>query len=294
MAEPTLTIQNESSDRLSFTVFVAIAVHALLIFGISYSVDKSSNVAPTFNVTLATHKDKDAPEQADFLAQHNQQASGTEDTAKELLTTELSKIADTQINEVNPAPERRKVLASEDQRQVIKTRVNEQFQTIETPDITNNAMKIEQDGGEIEAPELSPEAAALQAKLDRDRQALARQPRIRRLTSVATKASEDAEYLNKWTQKIELIGNEHFPREAVSQGLIGSLTMVVTLLPDGSIDDATVTRSSGHSILDDAALQTVRLAAPFAPFPKNMRLEADKLEIIRTWRFDITGLSTSR
>ena len=51
-----------------------------------------------------------------------------------------------------------------------------------------------------------------------------------------------------------------------------------------------LTRSSGHALLDDAAIRIVRLAAPYAPFPKEIREETDILEITRTWQF----LSTNR
>jgi protein TonB len=46
-----------------------------------------------------------------------------------------------------------------------------------------------------------------------------------------------------------------------------------------------INRSSGHSVLDEAAERIVRLAAPFAPFPPNIRRDTDELEITRTWTF---------
>ncbi|HBN15764.1 MAG TPA: energy transducer TonB, partial [Pseudohongiella sp.] len=42
---------------------------------------------------------------------------------------------------------------------------------------------------------------------------------------------------------------------------------------------------SGHQLLDMAAVEIVQLAAPFDPFPEELRGEVDILEIIRTWRF---------
>ena len=47
-----------------------------------------------------------------------------------------------------------------------------------------------------------------------------------------------------------------------------------------------VLKSSGYRFLDEAAMRSVRLAAPFAPFPPEMRKITDILEIIRTWKFD--------
>ena len=43
--------------------------------------------------------------------------------------------------------------------------------------------------------------------------------------------------------------------------------------------------SSGHDVLDQAAIRIVKLSAPFAPFPDELRQTTDVLEIIRTWQF---------
>jgi protein TonB len=46
-----------------------------------------------------------------------------------------------------------------------------------------------------------------------------------------------------------------------------------------------VVRSSGHDVLDQAAVRIVQLAAPFAPFPPDIAAETDVLDITRTWQF---------
>ena len=55
---------------------------------------------------------------------------------------------------------------------------------------------------------------------------------------------------------------------------------------DGSLGKVTVRRSSGHPVLDQAAVRIVRLAAPFAPLPADIRAETDVLVITRTWVFE--------
>ncbi|HRF88886.1 MAG TPA: energy transducer TonB, partial [Pseudomonadales bacterium] len=124
------------------------------------------------------------------------------------------------------------------------------------------------------------------AKLAQQRQAYAKRPRVKTLTSVATRASIDAEYLNLWQEKIELIGNLNYPQEARRKKIYGQLRLVVSLLPDGSIHNIEILQSSGQRILDDAAIRIVRMAAPFAPFPPELRKDVDRLEIIRTWKFE--------
>ena len=56
-------------------------------------------------------------------------------------------------------------------------------------------------------------------------------------------------------------------------------------MPDGSLKQVKLLQSSGHQVLDDAAIRIVKLAAPFAPFPDQLRQSTDVLEIIRTWQF---------
>ena len=46
-----------------------------------------------------------------------------------------------------------------------------------------------------------------------------------------------------------------------------------------------VTRPSGQPILDAAAQRIVKLAAPFSPFPADIRQDTDILSITRTWSF---------
>ena len=54
---------------------------------------------------------------------------------------------------------------------------------------------------------------------------------------------------------------------------------------DGEVESVEINRSSGHKVLDDAALRIVRLAAPFERFPANIRVDTDILHITRTWTF---------
>jgi protein TonB len=46
-----------------------------------------------------------------------------------------------------------------------------------------------------------------------------------------------------------------------------------------------VLRSSGFDVLDEAAVRIVELAAPFSPFPPDIKEDTDILDITRTWQF---------
>lgn len=283
----------ESTDRISFTLFLALAVHALLIFGVTFKTSSGDKIAPTLNITLATHKSEKAPEKADFLAQFDQQASGMETQARELTTVRQAEIADTLVRQVNPIAQQRKRSKTEINTQLITTSAKRSRQAPEPKSSEREVQQEEREGLAEDAPVTNTEYASLQAKLDRILEERAKQPRIRRLTSVATKSSYDAEYLNQWAEKIEFVGNHNFPESALRREIFGHLRLAVLLNPNGTIDQVEILQSSGHQVLDDAALQIVHLAAPFPPFPPEIRKEADKLDIIRTWRFEITGLSTA-
>ncbi len=283
---------SETSERLSFTLFLALAIHALIIFGVSFGISFSQQLSPTLEITFATHKAEQAPEKADYLAQFDQQASGSTDKAQELSTQQTAEFADAVIRDITPVPTTQASQAIEPVLQQQITTTHES--TFKLPQIKEpDPFQPTPEQGEVNDIELrNVEIASLRAKLDQQRQAYAKRPRIRRLTSVATKASYDAEYLYKWSSKVEFVGNRNYPEQALRSGTYGKLRLSVIVNANGTIDSAEVLQSSGHRILDEAALQIVYLSSPFPAFPAEIRKNTDQLEIIRTWRFEITGLST--
>lgn len=279
-----------AGDRLSFTLFLAAVIHAIFILGVGFTLPEPQGASQTIEITLATHQSLKAPDDADFLAQHNQTGSGTLDKAAQLTTTQTADFADLKVREVTPIAQQQAARESQEfSQQLITTQAASNHHVFQ-PDPTDDQETLEEQAGLFEdQPLYDSEIASLQAKLDMQRQEYARRPRERVLTSVSTRAAYDAKYLHDWTVKIEQIGSQHYPQEALSRRITGKLRMSVLINPDGSIVQINVLQSSGQRVLDDAAKQIVRLAAPFAPFPQEMRQHTDRLQIIRTWNFDITG-----
>ena len=108
--------------------------------------------------------------------------------------------------------------------------------------------------------------------------------RVLRLTDAPARP-DFAFYLEAWRRQVERVGKLNYPSEARRQQITGALRLLAVIDADGALVDATLMESSGHAVLDEAALRIVRLAAPFAPFPPDIRAAADRLEIERTWRF---------
>ena len=115
------------------------------------------------------------------------------------------------------------------------------------------------------------------------------QARVRRIVEGRTQTPEDAWYLESWHRKVKRIGGLNYPDEARARKLYGSLLLLVAIEPDGTLRDVQVIDSSGHKVLDEAAVRIVRLAAPYAPFSSAMREKTDVLEIVSTWQFKERG-----
>lgn len=65
-----------------------------------------------------------------------------------------------------------------------------------------------------------------------------------------TEPKAGADYLNN--------PSPEYPEAAMDRGLEGKVLMKVHVQPDGKPDSVTVSKSSGHTILDDAAVRTVK------------------------------------
>ena len=109
--------------------------------------------------------------------------------------------------------------------------------------------------------------------------------RTKRLTSTSAKSAAEAAYLDMWRQKIERIGRANYPPGGIS----GELLLLAVIRRDGALQEVRVLESTGYPALDAAATRTVRLAAPYTPFPPEMRKAYDRLEIVRRWRFAREG-----
>lgn len=281
-----------ANDRLGFALCLALALHAALILGISFSPEARQAAATKLEITLSQYRSDKKPEQADFLAQSNQQGSGTLEEAAMLTTRDKAQFQDNTIREIAPQKQSSQSEAQEKVSPLVVTQAASLFK--QPPKVSNDEQQEnrQQKINELTVAERKQEISSLEAKLDIQRQAYAKRPRIRRLTSVATQQSEDALYLHNWREKIESIGNQNYPAAARQNKIFGELRLVVSLMPDGSVFDVKILSSSGHKILDQAAIRIVHLAAPYPPFPAQMQRKVDVLEIIRTWRFHQNRLTS--
>lgn len=279
------------ADRLSFMIFMALALHAMIVLGITFAPEDPSAAANTMEITLS-QRQEDPPDEADFLAQSSQKGSGTEAEVSELTTTRETPATDAQVREVDPTPVEPAAAPRESSRTEVITTRSDSREVAPEPDEEPIEDAPEEDAPRKSLMDRSLEMASLEARLDQQMRTYAKRPRIERVTAVSTLAAADAWYVQNWVERVTRLGNMNYPDEARRRNLHGSLRLLVALKADGSVREISVLESSGHKILDDSAMQTIRTAAPFAPFPESMRKRLDQLEIIRTWSFQPRGLST--
>ncbi len=274
-----------SRERFRFMIFLSACAHALLVLGVGFTYLTDANNEATIEVTLAQYRSQIQPDDADFIAQENQTGSGSQDEATVPSSPFLSDLNDADINEVRPAPEAQVLNETPEQPNLTAlTSINAEqviAQQRNAPEQEEKQALSEQSSSE----EISLAIASLQAQLDLQQQAFARQPRKYTLSSASARKSHEASYLDSWRRRVEAVGNINYPVQARQQQVYGNVRMLIALNASGQISETRIIQSSGESLLDQAAVDIVNLAAPFEPFPEELKAEADILEIVRTFRF---------
>lgn len=273
-------------EPLGLALLGAFALHAILILGVSFEILRENPPAPerTLDITLVPPRKEPEPvEKPDFLAPSSQQGAGDK-VIKQRPSNPLGNPQATRKSKPAPELERAGSVTPEPKaQQVITQRVAPVKQLVRPP-----APKVEAPP----KPRLAQLLASTQLEIDRltaeiDRRSQAASKRDRRKAiNASTQEYRYAAYLEAWRKKVERIGNLNYPDEAKRKKLYGALLLHVSVRADGSVEQIRVVgKGSGHQVLDDAAKRIVRLAAPFAPFPPNIREEVDVLDITRTWQF---------
>ena len=273
------------ADRLGFTLFLAAALHAALILGLGFTLSEPNQISKTLEITLSTFKSEEKPKEADFLAQDNQQGSGTLEHKAAPKTTEQALFQDTEVKRVTPpAAPQQPAVRQQAPKAAVATRAPQQQKTpVKREEVKPTPQT--RPAPVFDSAQLSSEIASLEAELAMEVQQYAKRPKIHRLNAASTMRDKGAWYKDEWRKKVERIGNLNYPDEARRQGIYGNLRLLVSINRDGTLYEVQVLESSGQRTLDQAALRIVRLAAPFAPFTGDLA-DVDRLEIIRTWRFE--------
>ena len=283
------------NDRFGVSVFGSFLVHMVVILGVTFTLPKLRDLSglPSLEITLVQTASDKRTLDPEFLAQANQEGGGDSDAA-EIAKNPLPVREISPVNRDFPAfqsiPQKRvkseremTALLSQDAARKIK----EQEIRPEKKDLQTQPPNL----GLMARAEIQEERARLNAEISRTWQEYQKRPRHKFLNA-RTQEYKFAAYMDAWRAKVERIGNLNYPDQAKRRHITGNLLLDVALNADGSVNEISVRRSSGQKILDDAAIRIVELAAPFAPFPPEIRADIDVLHITRTWKFNESGLTS--
>ena len=274
--------ESPTVDRLALTLFIATAVHALIILGVGFEAfdqDPPDKTTPTLDITVVNPTKSLPPEDYDYLAESSQEGAGNTEEKVRPQEQMMEQAPAVTPAEGKPAPTQ--VLTRDDS-----------LENIEKPSETETDKKSEQPSA-TELVNRSLEMLALDRQINQSLLAYSKKPRSK-FISARTKEFKYASYMRDWVSKVERVGELNYPDAARRQNLSGKLIVQVAVYPDGSVRDITIRKPSGHKILDDAAVRIVKLAAPFAPFPDNISKDTDVLFITRTWVFTSSNRLKSR
>jgi protein TonB len=268
------------TDRLGVTLLVAAALHAFVILGITFA-PLDPNRPPHRQQSLEiivvnpVAEPPEEEEKPDFLAQTSQTGSGEQrEPVKPSFEETPLPMPSPQPLQVTPKPQQKR----------LSTEISPQKTELETPP---DKIPVQLSASQLLTSK-NQEIARLTAELERKTQAYAKMPK-RKAISASTKEYKYAAYLDAWRRKVERVGNLNYPDVAKRRSLYGNLVLHVAVRADGGVERIRVLHSSGHKILDDAAVRIVRMSAPFSPFPEEIRKETDILDITRTWQFLRSG-----
>lgn len=284
------------ADRLVLTLCLALITHAIVVLGVTFT--SEDHLLPDYSTMeiILVQQQSEAPDEAKLLAQANLDGGGDTDeqvtpstplpsafpSNQAAITTPLP--ADSPAPMPETTPESRALVVDADKPELDPSKDNPQKRE---PETTKTDPKPLADQNTPSASTLitnSYKIAALSAEIDRKLEAKAQRPR-QKFISASTREHKYAAYMEAWRAKVERIGNLNYPEAARQQRLSGSLILDVGLTEDGAIKEVIIRKSSGHKLLDDAAIRIVHLAAPYSPFPDDIKAETDILHITRTWQF---------
>lgn len=286
--QPNLT----PDDRLSLTFCLAMIFHALIILGIVFAPEEKARPRYEYMDIVLVQQSGEPDEQADVLAQANLSGGGNVDAQAipaappPALPNAQPVAADAPVIEPENVPLQEPqppVLAPAPTRETVEQLAVE----TETPDTAMEQPREDAQTNPPSATELmnnSLKMALLSSEVQRKLETRAKRPK-RTFISASTREYKYAAYMEAWRAKVERVGNLNYPEEARRRKISGQLVLDVALNPDGKINQITIRNSSGHKVLDDAAIRIVELAAPYARFPEEIRAETDVLHITRTWQF---------
>ena len=265
---------------LPVAIVIAVAIHALIIFGIGFSVGKDP-AAMMQDVAKALTDNMKPNEDAQFIANASQEGGGRVKEQLRQENNQLSALAAAQMSETQDVVDlQRQVRQQRYQESYLRTTLSWRQASIES----DNDSKQAQDDVIAQEERIRKQIATLEAQLSQRQQLYATKSKVVTVDSNSTTRGAAADYIDTFREHVERVGNLHYPAQARAQSITGEVRLMVIISSDGTIKAIRLLESSNSTILDEAAKQSVRQAAPFGQFTKDMK-DIVELRLIRTYRY---------
>lgn len=273
--------ENPADRRLTVAIVVSLLAHGLLL-SLHFAFPDASKIAreKALDIILVNARSAKRPHDAQALAQSNLDGGGNTDAERRAATPLPSTERQESGNDLQQLRRRVRELEAQQQRMLTqaesKTRVNAAETRSEQPapapvsglDLADTARAM----------------ARLEGEINKAIDEYNKRPQ-KKFIGARTMEYGLAPYFDAWKQKIERIGTLNYPEEARGK-LYGKVVIYVELrVDDGSIYNVEISRSSGHKVLDQAAMRILRLGAPFGPIPREAMGGASILSFAREWNF---------
>lgn len=297
------------SPSIVWALTISLIIHGIFLKTSYYDEPKKLLAKKTMEIILVNSKTLQAPINSNVLAQANLNGGGSTDenlrvqTPFPVLENSNNDSANISVNFDKPKQQQ---YQEQEQAQEQQQQLQEKIQNLELQqqqlfselkrksknekqkykEATKNKNNKNNKNQNLSADDLilsAKEFIRLEGEIAQRIQKYNQRPR-RKFIGATAKEVNYAAYLEAWRQKIERLGTINYPANARGK-IYGSLMLSVAIRKNGSIEKVRVMRSSGHKILDEAALRIIKLGEPYARFPADIAAETDVIEINRWWKF---------
>ena len=271
-------------DRLPAMLFLAALIHGILIIGVTFNASLTNPFADAISleVTIVADPDQqiDRPDEAEYLAQASQEGGGnTTEQVRPGAPLESALPVDNEGHEDGTAID--DAMAHERSAdEILTTRDESEREALidprALPQAEDSIAVAMEAGAEATLPLPQDEAATMLISDETPNELV---------ISADTRESVVAAYLDNWKRRIEAVGAAYLPELGDVGTIGGSPTLMVSIDKTGILIDAVIRKSSGSAVIDLAALDILRRASPFDPFPPEVATEYDRLRFEYKWLF---------
>ena len=276
-----LSRMDPSRRGFTLALIASLAFHAILL-SIHFKLpDRLERVTrETLEVVLVNAKSARKPDKAQARAQANLDGGGNTDENRRAKPPLPPSRQEQPGDSLMEAQRRVQELEAQQQKLLAQAKSKKAVQA------EARRSEVQPEQASVRGADLAQSALAIarmEAQIERQIEEYNKRPR-KKFIGARTEEYVAAQYLEDWRQKVERIGNLNYP-EAAKGKLYGNLLLYVEIKADGSLERVEVQRSSGHKILDEAALRIVRMAAPYGSFSSELKRQTDIVAFARTWVF---------